>query len=177
MSQNGQADKIRGTARTMVILAWVSGLLFATWLFQQILDDRYNPNANLDMHISAEGVREVVLQRNVQGHYVADGAINGRVVTFLLDTGATDVALPEGLAQRLGLPRLQRAISQTANGAVPVWRTRLERVQLGSIELRNVRATIVPSLGDDAAVLLGMSFLKHLEMVQRDGTLTLRQQG
>ena len=120
-------------------------------------------------------MREVVLQRNRQGHYLADGLINGRVTTFLVDTGATDVALPQDLANRLNLPRLGRALSRTANGTVEVQRTRLDSVQLGALRLHDVRATILPGMAGDTPVLLGMSFLKHLELVQKDGYLTLRQ--
>lgn len=174
MSQNPQQDNIRGTARGMVILAWVSALLFMTWLFQQVLEDRYNPNRQL-LASTEGGVREVSLQRNYQGHYVADGSIDGRDVTFLLDTGATDVAISESLADALKLPRIGHAYSQTANGTVPVWITRLDRVRLGPIEMRDVRASVVPSMDESQPVLLGMSFLRHLELVQRDGQLTLRQ--
>jgi len=180
MKQNDPHNKtdfagVERTGRTMVILAWVGGLLFLTYLFQQLLDDQHNPNRQLEMLVGEDGVREVVLQRNRQGHYVADGLINGRVTTFLLDTGATDVALPEDLANRLNLSRHGRGMSQTANGAVMVYRTRLDSVQLGAVRLSDVRATILPSMDAGAPVLLGMSFLKHLELVQRDGYLTLRQ--
>ena len=144
MSQNPQPDNLRGTARGMVILAWVAGLVFLTWLFQQVLDDRYNPNQQLMSSVDGQQ-REVRLQRNFQGHYLANGQIDGHPVTFLLDTGATDVAVSERLASALRLPRLGQAYSQTANGTVRVWRTRLDRVQLGPIEMRNVSATIVPT--------------------------------
>ena len=157
------------------MLAWIAGLVFLTYLFQQFIDDRYNPNTELAMAAGPDGVREVVLQRNAQGHYVASGWINAQPVTFLLDTGATDVAIPQSLADRLGLPRLRRGMSRTANGTVPVWGTRLDSVQLGAVVLRDVRATIVPSMERGSPVLLGMSFLKQLEMVQREGRLTLRQ--
>jgi len=169
------SDGVEKTGRTMVIISWVAGLLFLTYLFQQFLDAEHNPNRHLELVTGEDGVREVVLQRNRQGHYVADGLINGRVTTFLLDTGATDVAVPEDLAKRLNLPRLGRGMSRTANGTVMVYRTRLDSVQLGSVKLRDVRATILPSMAADAPVLLGMSFLKHLELVQRNGLLTLRQ--
>jgi aspartyl protease family protein len=175
MAQNTQDDKIKGTARIVVMLAWVGGLVFLTYLFQQFIDDRYNPNTELAMVAGPNGVREVVLLRNAQGHYVASGRINNEDVTFLLDTGATDVAIPGALADRLGLPRLGRGMSRTANGTVPVWGTRLDSVQLGAVLLRDVRATILPSMERGAPVLLGMSFLKQLEMVQREGRLTLRQ--
>lgn len=177
MAQNETRDKTNGPARTMVILAWVFGLAFLTYLFQGLLDEQHNPNTRLDTVVGRDGGRAVTLQRNRQGHYVADGRINGRPVTFLLDTGATDVAIPAVLAQSLKLPRLRQGVSQTANGAVRVWRTRLDSVQLGAVQLHNVRATILPSMTGDAEVLLGMSFLKQLEMIQRDGFLTLRQGG
>lgn len=177
MAQKELQDKQGRIARRMVIVAWVFGLGFLTYLFQGVLDRQHNPNQRLDSLLSQDGVREVRLLRNRQGHYVADGSINGNRVTFLLDTGATDVAVPEALARELRLPRLQPGMSRTANGVVRVWRTRLEQVRLGALLLENVRATIVPSMPADAEVLLGMSFLKQLELIQRDGVLTLRQGG
>ena len=63
---------------------------------------------------------------------------------------------------------------QTANGVVTAYATRLQRVELGEIALTDVRAHINPGMrGDD--VLLGMSFLRQLDLTQRNGTLTLRQ--
>jgi len=175
MSQEPQQQQIRRTGRAMQIVAWVLGLGLLTLVFQDFLETRLNPNTQPLVRVDGDGLNEVVLERNVQGHYVASGAINGLPVTFLLDTGATDVAIPETLAQQLQLERRGGGISQTANGPVAVWHTRLDDVQLGSIRLQNVRASIVPSMGQGSPVLLGMSFLKQLEFTQRDGHMTLRQ--
>jgi aspartyl protease family protein len=158
----------------MLILAWVGGLALLTVIFQDLLESRFNPNAKPLVQRAEDGRNEVVLERNARGHYVATGYINGRATTFLVDTGATDVAIPEGLAERLRLPKSGGAISQTANGPVAVWQTTLDQVRLGSIELRGVRASIVPSMQANDPVLLGMSFLRQLEFSQRDGQLTLR---
>ena len=127
------------------------------------------------MQASADGRGniQVTLQRNRAGHYLAGGQINGQPVVFLLDTGATDVAVPETLANRLGLERKYRSVSRTANGNVTIWSTRLDSVNLGGILRRNVRASILPNMAGNE-VLLGMSFLKHLELVQRGDALTLR---
>jgi aspartyl protease family protein len=160
--------------RRMLIAGWVLALLLLTGMFQRLLDVRENPNRRPTAGTDAQGVREVVLRRNVAGHYLAGGEINGVAVTFLLDTGATDVALPAALARRIDLPVEGRGISRTAAGDVEVLRTTLERVRLGNVELREVRASILPRM-EGEAVLLGMSFLKKLEMVQREGVLTLRQ--
>lgn len=158
----------RGLARWMYHLTWVALLFLLTLFFNGIVEDRRNPNRDL---VSRSG-EAVVLKRNAGGHYVAPGRINGKPVTFLLDTGATRVSVPEALADRIGLKRGARQQTLTANGVVSVYATRLDSVQLGGIELRNVPASINPFMPEDT-VLLGMSFMQHLDMVQRDGTLSL----
>jgi aspartyl protease family protein len=91
----------------------------------------------------------------------------------LLDTGATSVALPLQLARRLDLPMRPGGISKTANGLVQTWSTRLDNVDLGGLSATNVRAAVMPNMPGDE-VLLGMSYLKRFEMIQRGDTLTLR---
>lgn len=92
----------------------------------------------------------------------------------MLDTGATDVAIPEALGRELGLERGSPVQLSTANGRTEGYRTRLTSLQLGDIRLQDVRAIVVPGL-DGQTVLLGMSALKQLEFTQRGGTMLLRQ--
>ncbi len=92
----------------------------------------------------------------------------------MVDTGATTVAVPGSLQTRLGLQRGVPLEVKTANGTVRAFFTRLDTVRLGTIELRDVRATINPSL-EGHEVLLGMSFLKQLEFTQRGDSLILSQ--
>src|SRR5690606_26420267 len=134
---------------------------------------RYNPNRQPVSVVQGDHV-EVLLEGNVQGHFVADGLINGKPVTFLLDTGATDVAIPAELAEDLGLSRGAPVGLLTANGQTTGFRTRLESLTLGEIILRDVRAIVAPGFGGDQ-ILLGMSALKQLGFTQRAGTLVLRQ--
>ena len=157
----------------MSIAAWTLGLLLLTWMASTFLDTEYNPNRELPVSFDAQGVAEVRLQRNRHGHYVASGEINGQSVVMLVDTGATDVAIDDSLAERIGLERRGSVVSQTANGEVRGWRTLLSSVRLGSIELKAVPAVILPNLGNE--VLLGMSFLKRLTMVQRGDELLLQK--
>ncbi|MFO8212242.1 TIGR02281 family clan AA aspartic protease, partial [Pseudomonas aeruginosa] len=103
-----------------------------------------------------------------------DGLIDGAPATFLLDTGASAVAVPEALALRLQLQRGAPIDLDTANGRTRGWRTRLQRLELGDILLKDVPAIIAPGMGGNE-VLLGMSALRQLEFSQRDGTLVLRQ--
>jgi aspartyl protease family protein len=166
-------DEHRRTGRYMLLMAWVGGLALLTLVFQDLLSSRFNPNTDPQIVEMPGGDTQVVLERNAQGHYVADGRINGVPVTFLVDTGASDVAVPEDLANRLRLERRGGGISQTANGPVAVWKTVLDSVSLGSITLRDVRASILPSMSGTDTVLLGMSFMKQLDFTQRDGRLVI----
>lgn len=158
----------------MQVLAWISLLALLTFYFGDVLERQRNPNRNIATEVGAQGVREVALKRNRMGHYVASGTINGEAVVFLLDTGATGVAIPEHLARRLNLPRGRAFITNTANGRTRSYQTRLGEVAIGDIRLKNVDAAITPGLSMDE-VLLGMSFLKYIEFTQRGNTLTLRQ--
>lgn len=159
--------------RAMLFGAWVAGLALLVMLFDGVILRQDNPNPNPLVTQGSSGVPEVRLERNRAGHYVAGGRINGSPVRFLIDTGATEVALSLALAERLSLPLRSGGLSRTANGTVRTWTTRLESVDLGGLVARNVRATVLPNMPGEE-VLLGMSYLSHLEMIQRGGTLTLR---
>ena len=158
----------------MFIAAWVLLLGILTFHFSGWISARDDPNRSVTGTVSELGVREVRLFQDRAGHYVARGKINGSTVRFVLDTGATTVAIPGAVAEGLGLRAGRPQLSRTANGTVTTYRTRLDEVSLGTIRLRNVRADINPHM-EGKEVLLGMSFLRSLELVQRDGSLTLRQ--
>ncbi|MBS3804773.1 MAG: TIGR02281 family clan AA aspartic protease [Oleiphilaceae bacterium] len=151
-----------------VVLILVSSHFLGIWDEQQ-----RNPNQQL-VSQTDNGVTEVELQASRQGHYLANGTINSREVTFILDTGATLVAVSEEVAQQAGLPRGQRGRAQTAAGTVDVWSTTIDELRVGGIRFRNVSATINPGM-DPNMVLLGMSVLSQVDFSQRDGVLTLRQ--
>jgi aspartyl protease family protein len=158
--------------RSGVVMLWIAWLLVlggGWWAADRWLEHQENPNRQPT--VGAGGA--VVLERNRQGHYVADGEINGRKVTFLLDTGATTVALSARLARELGLKRGAPIRLDTANGVAGGFETRLDSVRLGDITVREVGAVFSDGMMDDT-VLLGMSFLRHLEFTQRDNRLVLR---
>ncbi len=154
----------------MMLAAAVGMLVLLTWFFSGQIDDRSHPNRQVQSQV-LNGMIEVNLAADRQGHFIATGQINGREVTFLVDTGATLVSIPEGLADRMGLERMAPIRLETAAGNVQGWLTRLDEVRLGDIVQRDVRAAINPGRHD--TVLLGMSFLREVEMTQRDGELRL----
>ncbi len=160
-----------GSGKTMLVIAWLLIMGGVYWYFNGWEAREANPNT---ARVLNQQRGDLTLERNRAGHYVAEGGINGRRVTFLLDTGATWVAMPLALGRELGLKRGAAVTLQTANGASVGYQTRLDRVQLGPLELRDVAAVMADGLDADT-VLLGMSFLKRVEFTQRDGKLILRQ--
>lgn len=117
--------------------------------------------------------QQVTLSADAGGMFVSEGAINGTPVRFVVDTGASSIALPGREAQRLGLDyrKGHQVVMSTANGLVPAYRVTLDRVRLGGIELNAVEGVVIEQ--GLSITLLGMTFLNRLEM-KRDGqTMTL----
>lgn len=158
----------------MIYAAWILGLVVLTLFFNHFIEQQNNPNQAPVTQYRQEGYREVTLQRNRSGHYVANGNINNQPVVFFLDTGATNVSIPESVALRLNLQRGMPLPVETANGTVTVYSTLINSVAIGDIKLQEVRASINPAMRSEE-VLLGMSFLKQLEFTQRGDKLTIRQ--
>ena len=123
---------------------------------------------------TASSSRETVtLAADSRGHFITEGLVNGVTLRFVVDTGATMVALPATEAERLGIDyrKGDRGTVQTANGRVEVYHVILDDVKLGAIDLTRVDGIVVED-GLPMA-LLGMSFLNRVEM-RRDGqTMTL----
>ncbi|AIY40422.1 CblY [Collimonas arenae] len=112
----------------------------------------------------------VTLKVNPDGHFVAQTQVNGSMMTMLVDTGATMIALPASEASRLGVDykKGQMVMVNTANGPAPAYRVKLNTVKVGDIEMNQVDA-LVQEAGLPFA-LLGMSFLNRTEM-RREGEM------
>ena len=130
---------------------------------------------NVAAQTSSGGPQTAVLTANAQGHFLTTGLVNGSSVRFLVDTGASMVALGALQAKRLGLDptRGEQIVVNTANGQVVAARVKLDMVKVGEIVVHGVDAMVHPT--DLPFALLGMSFLNRMEM-QRDGdTMTLKK--
>ncbi|WP_298830337.1 retropepsin-like aspartic protease [uncultured Piscinibacter sp.] len=128
---------------------------------------------NLGGAASAGSGTQIVLAAGSGGHFVTQGSINGRAVRFVVDTGATNVAMSEAEARRIGVDfsRGQRGMVRTANGDVVAHRVSLREVRIGDVTVYNVDATVVPSPMD--IVLLGNSFLSRFQMRRDADVLVL----
>lgn len=154
---------------TLIIAFWIAlaGVLF------YFMNSKVNPNT-AELLVQSEHFQagEVVLQRDLSGHYRAEAYINGVKTPVMVDTGATDVAISQALADKLGLHSINAIRTQTANGDIVSYTTRLKSVKLGNVVAHDVAANITPSLGDE--MLLGMSFLGRMDVRLNKGTMTIR---
>jgi aspartyl protease family protein len=124
---------------------------------------------------SAGSGAQIVLSADHAGHFFTGGTINGKSVRFLVDTGATTIALSQAEADRLGLDyrKGMRGTSSTANGNVAVWRVSLASVRIGDVQVYDVDATVLPA--PLPHVLLGNSFLTRFQMRRENDQLTLQK--
>lgn len=108
------------------------------------------------------------------GHFNSGGSINGRSVRFLVDTGATTVAISTRTAQAMGidLRKARMGAAATASGVVRSYNITFDNVKVGDISLNFVEGTILDGMPDDQA-LLGNSFLSRLDMKREGTVLTL----
>ena len=166
MSQANQLGK------KFAYIFWGLFLLLGYWFFESQLNKQYNPNQDPSSYRAGEQ-SVLVLKRNRMGHYVTSGQINGYPVTFLLDTGATDVAVPKQVADAIGLPYGAQIRVGTANGQATAYRTEIRNLNIGELKFTEVRASILPGMNGDE-ILLGMSALKRVEFSQRGDQLTLK---
>ena len=125
---------------------------------------------------SGNGRSKVTLAADTRGHFFIDGAVNRIPVRFMVDTGATMVALPQRDADRLGIDYRagRRAATRTANGIATVYLVKLDSIRIGDIELHNIDGLVHEGGGLEQA-LLGMSFLNRVSMQRDGGTMTLIQ--
>lgn len=158
----------RGHRLVLFILFWAAVFALLVYWFGAVMDNRINPNKAV-LLAGQEG--EIVLQKNIQGHFLAEGLINDTLVDMIVDTGATFVAIPDRLARDIGLEYTGRKSRvSTANGVVVGQEIRIRSLQIGPFVVEDVRGISVPKdIGDDN-VLLGMNVLSDFN-IQMDGDL------
>ena len=146
-----------------------------------LLIDGEEVTARLDGRVSARKrtatVQEVQVWRNTTGMYTTVGSINGLPVSFLVDTGATQVAMNASQARRLGIDYHvtgRPAEVTTASGVERAWLVMLDSVKVGDLEVRNVAAVVLEG-AQPQVTLLGMSYLGRMEILNEGRLMTLRQ--
>ncbi len=116
----------------------------------------------------------VSLYADSAGHFTGNLTINGASLKYLVDTGATTIAMNSGDAKfaKIDYEKGEKAFSSTANGVVPIYVVKLNTVKIGTITLNNVEAAVIEG-GSPSVVLLGMSALNRLDMKRDNSIMTL----
>ena len=159
--------------KTFAFIFWGLFLVLGYQFFDSQLQSQANPNQNPNSFTQGQS-NVLVLEQNRRGHYVVNGMVNHYPVTFLLDTGATNVAVPKSVADVIGLQYGQAITVNTANGSAKAYMTTIQDLSIGKLYFNSIRATIVPGMAGDE-LLLGMNALKQVEFTQKNGRLTLTQ--
>jgi aspartyl protease family protein len=173
---------INGTPRTLAAGSTVQGVRLLSVTGNQAVVEVGGQRVTLSMgagqvnlggSAAPGGATRIVLSASEGGHFVSLGMINGKSVRFLVDTGATSVALSEGLANAIGLEYRKGPVvwAQTANGVAAAHLVRLDAVRLGEVVIYGVDAVVSPAPME--MVLLGNSFLSRFQMKRENDILTL----
>lgn len=118
----------------------------------------------------SEGGGSMKVSQGDHGHYFVDGSINEQALNFVIDTGATSVAVPQALAYRAGLQCIRQTVLRTSNGNALACSTRIAKLKFGNFSFRDVEAIIAPNLDQP---LLGMNILKEFRIEQDSGEMLL----
>jgi aspartyl protease family protein len=174
---------VNGQPHTLAVGASAGGVKLLRWAGEQAEVDTASGRlllrvggtpAQIGAAAPVTASREIVMSVGPGGHFTPQGAINGRPVRFMVDTGATLVALGRAEAERLGLDlaNAQQGMTQTANGPVRVHVVVLDRVRVGEVEITNVGAVVTPQAMP--YVLLGNSFLGRFQMQRVNDVMRLQ---
>ena len=113
---------------------------------------------------------EFIIKQNPNGYYFVEGAINGKTLNFVIDTGASFVSLPDSVAREARISCKKKVDMQTANGSTDACSTTIKKLNFGPFEIKNVMAVIAPKLKQP---LLGMNVLQQLKIAQEKGEMRL----
>jgi aspartyl protease family protein len=175
-----------GSAMRAVILVAIVSLIACAFVPRYAAQMMSTPNAATSAasavvvarHDTAAAPRSVVIAPSRGGHFRVTGRVDGRRIDFMVDTGASVIALKPEDAASLGIRPAERdysAMVRTANGAIRVAPVALDTVEIEDLEVHNVAAVVLPA-GVANENLLGLSFLRRLRRFEyADGKLVLEQ--
>lgn len=154
--------------KVMFIIAWVFafGLLI-------IFFSTFGTHKG-EAHYSASR-QTLTLTPDSQGHYWIEGQLNEVDVRFMVDTGATYVAIPKNLAANMGLRGRYPITINTAAGAVSGELARVQKIRFGNFLFTNIKVVIMPEVQSNT-VLLGMNVLSQFSITQKDNQLIIKRE-
>ena len=175
MNVDGQRKLVRvgqaGPGGVEVVSADATGAVLRV----EGVERRHGLSRELSAGFAEPERRQLSIAQGQGGHYWVAGSINGQPVQFLVDTGATSVAINEIQARRLGIDYRvdgRQIVVGTASGTAKAWRVNLNSVKVGAIDVLGVEAVVLEG-GSPTDALLGMSFLDRVSWREDQGVLKL----
>ncbi len=165
LDNNNTESQSRQLGATFLVIGWITVIAIFALLLNSTLFGTKAPSIS-----ESDAGKQISIPKDYDSHFRVKGEINGIPVTFLIDTGATSIAISPELAKQANLSNKTRITMETANGEVSGYLTRIENLNIAGIEIKNVSAVIIPEL--DTA-LLGMNVLSKFSIQQTKDTLTL----
>ena len=148
-----------------VLIIWIT-IFAAAYLY---FDTRMEPRVSVAKADLKQG--EVVIPRSWDGHYYLQGSVNGYPIRFLVDTGASVVSVGADFARQANLPKGRPASFTTAGGVVQGEMVFDQIIEAGGIVINGLHVSV--GLHGDVA-LLGQNFLRKIDVIQSNDTMTLR---
>ena len=153
----------------------ITGVWLVVACVLYLVFERIEQNRQVSLKPYALSSGELVIPRQLNGHFEVEGEVNRQPVTFLVDTGASHVSVSEALATQAGLPAGQNITLHTANGQRPGQLVRSVPVRAGHLVLNDTSVTVGLSGLRPEQALLGQAFLKHFDVEIRRDEMVLRQ--
>lgn len=175
VSINGSPAKVMAAGQTLQNVKLVSATSSAAMFEVDGKKQTLGMGQSISTAAGNSGSKPIIkLTADGGGHFSTGGSINGRPIHFLVDTGATTVAISTRTAQAMGIDLRKASLgaSTTAAGVVRSYRVTFDNIKVGDISLNFVEGTVLDGMQDDAA-LLGNSFLSRLDMKREGTVLTL----
>ncbi|QLI83027.1 clan AA aspartic protease [Chitinibacter fontanus] len=142
-----------------IAVVWVLVCALIYWAFDALILRQHNPN---QMQIGMTQQADLILKRSRDGHFRMSATLNGEPVVLLIDTGASVLTIDQSLAKQLSLPEGAQLMTQTANGEVAAYESKLDTLIFGPFQMREVKVAVVRKLGNE--VLLGMNVLRRFSV-------------
>lgn len=167
MTHNNNQSESKRLGTIFLVIGWILFLGLVSFLSHYYL---YAPKTPIVIQNNAG--TKITIPRSEDSHFHIMGAVNSIPISFLIDTGATTVTIPEKIAHRAKLVRERKITAQTANGLAEGYITSIPKLTIGPLIFEDVRAIIIPELGDNDG-LLGMNILQYFNIEQNYESMIL----
>lgn len=167
MDNNNTESQSRQLGAAFLVIGWIAFIVLIALLLNHTLFATKTPSIS-----ETDAGKQITIYRDYDSHFRIKGNINGIPVTFLIDSGATSVAMSEAIANQSKLQKKAPITAQTAAGESVGYFTKIEEIEIGGITIHNVSGVIIPDFDSNEA-LLGMNVLSKFTMQQNKDTLIL----